>query len=311
MLVRPMQPCRLSLVVSLPPLSLLLSDRVGESHLKLLFPLSAMTGKLPLSLPPSILLSDRSRGSTRATFSQANVCHVLDASLQGQDTDVMSLGCWTLLASLYPCQVLEMNALISRRIFENCQTVLPSSHDVSCGHACLACVFVGAGFLSWSPEPQPARVRAIHRVPQGKDPARTCKIRLSPQAGVWIWIVHSKNTLRVAGKKPPAGRESSPRTEKLSTLSNVSGNLFSRTGFRARKWRPWRSVWANKFPQNWDIWKICNARLEKFERYERFKVLALKTLSMELCIRLCRGFSLRLFTGLLKRVPRRVLLKIH
>ena len=52
--------------------------------------------------------------------------------------------------------------------------------------------------------PEPPRTHTIFRLAQGDEPERPCKIRLSPQGGVWIWIVHSQPPLRVAGRKTPA-----------------------------------------------------------------------------------------------------------
>ena len=52
--------------------------------------------------------------------------------------------------------------------------------------------------------PEPDRFVTIHRVPMGEEAPRPCTIRLFPQGGVWIWIVHSNPPLRVAGRKTPA-----------------------------------------------------------------------------------------------------------
>ena len=51
---------------------------------------------------------------------------------------------------------------------------------------------------------EPLRVATIHRVPVGEKAPRSCSIRLTPQGGAWIWIVHSNPPLRVAGRKTPA-----------------------------------------------------------------------------------------------------------
>ena len=51
---------------------------------------------------------------------------------------------------------------------------------------------------------EPPRLATIHRVPVGEKAPRSCSIRLTPQGGAWIWIVHSSPPLRVAGRKTPA-----------------------------------------------------------------------------------------------------------
>ena len=51
---------------------------------------------------------------------------------------------------------------------------------------------------------EPPRLATIHRVPVGDKAPRSCSIRLTPQGGAWIWIVHSSPPLRVAGRKTPA-----------------------------------------------------------------------------------------------------------
>ena len=51
-------------------------------------------------------------------------------------------------------------------------------------------------------EEEPVRYVTIHRV--AMEPPRPCTIRMAPQGGVWIWIVHSHPPLRVAGRKTPA-----------------------------------------------------------------------------------------------------------
>ena len=40
-------------------------------------------------------------------------------------------------------------------------------------------------------EEEPARSATLHRVPMGGEAPRPCTIRMAPQGGVWIWIVHS------------------------------------------------------------------------------------------------------------------------
>ena len=53
-------------------------------------------------------------------------------------------------------------------------------------------------------EGEPPRLATINRVPVGGNAPRSCSIRLTPQGGAWIWIVHSSPPLRVAGRKTPA-----------------------------------------------------------------------------------------------------------
>ena len=51
---------------------------------------------------------------------------------------------------------------------------------------------------------EPPRVTTIYRIPVGDKASKSCSIRLTPQGGAWIWIVHSSPPLRVAGRKTPA-----------------------------------------------------------------------------------------------------------
>ena len=54
------------------------------------------------------------------------------------------------------------------------------------------------------PDQEPPRFVPVQRVPVGGEVSRQCTIRLTPQGGLWIWIVHSTPPLRVGGKKTPA-----------------------------------------------------------------------------------------------------------